>query len=73
MRKVLATISFFAFSSAALNAQWVDHGAWASATISKKIMRKTVASADFAARFDREFTRIGSTFINAETGKLLRG
>ena len=66
MRKVLATILFFAFVSAGLYAQWVDHGAWASASISKKIMRKTVASADFAARFDRDFTRIGSTFINAK-------
>ena len=66
MRKVLATISFFAFASAALNAQWVDHGAWTSASLSQKIMRKTVASADLAARFDRDFTRIGSTFINAE-------
>ena len=66
MRKVLATISFFAFASAVLNAQWVDHGAWTSASLSQKIMRKTVASADLAARFDRDFTRIGSTFINTE-------
>ena len=66
MRKVLATISFFAFSSSVLNAQWVDYGVWASASISKKIIRKAVASADFAARFDRDFTRISSTFINVE-------
>ena len=66
MRKVLATISFFAFLSVVLNAQWVDHGAWASISISKKIIRNTVTSADFAARFDRDFTRVSSTFINAE-------
>ena len=66
MRKVLATISFLAFLSAGLYAQWVDHGAWTSVSISQKIMRKTVASADLAARFDKDFTRIGSTFINAE-------
>ena len=60
------TILFFAFVSAGLYAQWVDHGAWTSASISKKIMRKTFVSADLAARLDRDFTRIGSTFINAE-------
>ena len=54
MRKVLATFSFFAFASAVLNAQWVDRGAWTSASLSQKIMRKTVASADLAARFDRD-------------------
>ncbi len=66
MRKALATISLFSFSCVSLNAQWVDYGAWTSASISQKIMRKTVVSADLATRFDRDFTRIGSTFINAE-------
>ena len=69
MRKVLATISFFAFVSAGLKAQWVDHGAWTSASISQKVIRKTVVTVDFAARFDRDYTRLGSTFIDAEVSR----
>ena len=69
MKRVLAAISFLVFTGEILNAQWVDHGAWTSATFSQKFIRRTDVVIDVAARFDRDFTRVGSTFINAEVSR----
>ena len=67
--RLCATVLLLLFAQGAAIAQWTDYGAWTSASISQKIARKTVASADFALRWDRDFTRLGSTFINTEISR----
>lgn len=49
--------------------QWTDYGGWASATISQKIAKKTYASTSLAMRCDRDFTRLGSSFIDADISR----
>lgn len=51
------------------SSQWTDYGGWVSASISQKAAKKTVVSASVAMRFDREFTRLGSTFIDADLSR----
>ncbi len=59
----------FVFAQVSAIAQWTDYGLWTSASISQKVAKKTSASADFAARFDRDFSRLGTTFIETEVSQ----
>ena len=67
--RLCATVLLLLFAQGADLAQWTDYGAWTSVSLSQKIARKTVASADFALRWDRAFTRLGSTFLNTEISR----
>lgn len=49
--------------------QWTDYGGWASATVSQKVAKKTYASASLAMRWDRDFTRLGSSFFDADISR----
>jgi len=46
--------------------QWTDYGVWTSASVSSEINKKNVISIEFMARWDRDVTRLGTTFINAD-------
>ncbi len=67
-RIVLVLIATLIIGGAA-SSQWTDYGGWASASISQKVSKKTVVSASVAMRFDRDFTRLGSTFIDADLSR----
>jgi hypothetical protein len=51
--------------------QWTDYGAWASVSVNQKIAKKTYYNLDAAMRWDRDLTRLGSTFINADISRKL--
>ena len=57
------------FISLVANSQWADYGGWTSLSLSQKVAKKTVASADIAMRWDRDFSRLGSTFIDASISR----
>ena len=67
--KVSALIITFVFAQVSAVAQWTDYGLWSSASVSQKVARKTYASADFAARFDRNLSRLGTIFVDSEISR----
>ena len=46
--------------------QWADYGVWTSATVTSEINKKNEVAIEFMARWDRDVTRLGTTFINAD-------
>ena len=46
--------------------QWTDYGFWTSASVAQQIDNKNGYSIEFMSRWDRDITRLGSTFINAD-------
>ena len=67
LKAVVFTVVFFI--SLVANSQWADYGGWTSLSLSQKVAKKTVASADIAMRWDRDFSRLGSTFIDASISR----
>ena len=67
--RVCALTIALVFAQVSAVAQWADYGLWSSASVSQKVAKKTYASADFAARFDRDFSRLGTTFIDSEISR----
>tara|TARA_B100000427_G_scaffold252165_1_gene215480 strand:- start:680 stop:1372 length:693 start_codon:yes stop_codon:yes gene_type:complete len=57
------------FTSGKMHSQWTDYGGWTSATVTKKVAKKTYASANYAMRWDRDFTRLGTTFLDADISR----
>ena len=67
LKAVVVTVAFF--SSIVAHSQWADYRGWTSLSLSQKVAKKTLASADVAMRWDRDFSRLGSTFIDASISR----
>ena len=67
LKAVVFTATFF--TSIVAHSQWADYGGWTSLSLSQKVAKKTVASADVAMRWDRDFSRRVSTFIDASISR----
>jgi hypothetical protein len=51
--------------------QWTDYGVWTSMSVNQKVAKKTFVNLDAALRWDRDATRLGSTFLNADLSRNL--
>ena len=67
--RILLILIAVIFTSGKMRSQWTDYGGWASASVSKKVAKKTYASANYAMRWDRDFTRLGTTFLDADISR----
>ena len=67
--RILLILIAVIFTSGKIHSQWTDYGGWTSATVSKKVAKKTYASANYAMRWDRDFTRLGTTFLDADISR----
>ena len=57
------------FAQVSAVAQWADYGLWSSVSVSQKVAKKTSASLDFAARFNNNFSVLGTTFVDSEISR----
>jgi len=46
--------------------QWTDYRVWTSASVSSEVNKNNNVSIEFMARWDRDVTRLGTTFINTD-------
>ena len=57
------------FAQVSAVAQWADYGLGSSVSVSQKVAKKTSASLDFAARFNNNFSVLGTTFVDSEISR----
>ena len=67
--RIISILIATLFICGSASSQWTDYGVWSSASLSQKVAKKTVATASVAMRFERDFTRLGSTFIDADLNR----
>ena len=67
--KAISLFATMALLYANAHSQWTDYGGWASATVSQKVAKKTIASLNAAMRWDRDFIRLGSTLIDTDISR----